>query len=679
MIRQLGNENYALSIDVKACGMAIAGGTFGDITLLPAPIFRMRLKNTKNNEELHVDSVSGWEKANIKERGTRVEFIFDGWKEVPDVCVIVEADLSEKTVKWTAEVMNDNQEYSVMDITYPTPKITASYFNLFTPGHSGNVTENAGKQVINESFCYPGSGLSMQYFAMYGKDTGIYVATEDGKAATKKFEWVCENDVLELIVTFPAIGAGLPANSFALYGTCNWSFFSGDWYDATQLYADFVQREAEWLPEIGINGREDISERFKKVPFWISDYIPNTESQGDNKPMNLSAGSDIYEKDYWYKAPMKLQEELGVPIAYHVYNWHEIPFNIEYPHFMPAKQEFVEHIEELQKHDIYVLPYINAVSWEMNDEEGEHEVTFANTGCHQAVQNEDGTYHVTDYPQHTRSGEVSHLAGVCGSSAVWHRMMETLTRQIESELNVDGVYFDEVAAHAAYPCYSTKHNHLPGGGTYYTDGYNSMMKKINANKPEDNFYFTECNAEAYMKNFDGYLTWTWVGSGQVPAFATVYAGYIQLFGRCTIGNKKDDFEFFKYCTAQSFLCGQQLGWCKADIVYSPKHMEFLKQIVEKRYQYTHVFHSCRLMRPPVVRTSVPKLVTSAGLWFQGDVVSEQVVAAGWRSRTEDKRYLFAINLSEEPVSYSMSLRAEEYGLSEINGELDKYEIKVWEL
>lgn len=694
MIKQWETKNYLLSVEMYEHGMKIAGGTFGEIKLLPTPIFKMRLKNVKSEENMYVDSTSCWKNVLLKEYENHVDFIFDGLDDVSDVCVIVQAKFSETAVKWTAEVANNNQEFSVMDITYPTPKITASYFNFFLPDNSGVVVEDAGHKIVKDECYYPCWAISMQYFAMYGHNSGIYVATEDAKAANKHFAWVCENDVCELTATFPAIAASLPANSFSVYGTCNWSFFTGDWYDATLLYSDFVQREAEWLPSIGKNGREDIPERFKNVPFWICDYMPNTESQGDNKPMNLSAGSDIYEKDYWYKAPMLLQEELGVPIAYHVYNWHEIPFNIEYPHYMPAKQEFVDHIKDLQNHYIYVLPYINAVDWEMNDHEGGHSVTYKNTGYRCVTQNEDGSPRFTDYPQHTKSGEVSHLARMCGDSALWQKMVEDITRVIEDDLNVDGIYFDGVAAHATYPCYHPEHNHLPGGGTYHTDGYNSMMRKIGVNKPKDNFYFTECNTEAFMKNFDGYLTWMWVQSGEVPAFSVVYAGYVQLLGRCTIGKKKDDFGFFKYCTARSFLNGQQLGWCKADIVYSPKHMEFLKNIANKRYQYTNVFNSCKLLRPPVVQTNAPQLVTSAGLWFHGDVVSEQVVAAGWRSRTEDKLYLFAINLSDNPVHYSMSFNAEEYGLQNhklpiefikdqnncvVSGELGKYEIKVWEL
>ena len=69
-----------------------------------------------------------------------------------------------------------------------------------------------------------------------------------------------------------------------------------------------------------------------------------------------------------------------MPIAYHVYNWHHIPFNVEYPHFLPAKPEFTENIKKLKDGGIYVMPYINAVSWDTEDIEGGHEINFKNCG-----------------------------------------------------------------------------------------------------------------------------------------------------------------------------------------------------------------------------------------------------------------------------------------------------------
>ena len=690
MIFVLKNENYSLNINVDDNTARIVSGFFGEVKLLEAPLFNMRIKELSTSESIYITSENKWEKIIVN---NKAEFIFINPEGIADLSVFVKAELYKDGIAWDIETENNNENISVMEISYPAPKMTGEYLDYFIPFNAGKVMKNAVELDFEEMFGYPHGNICMQYFAAYGRKNGIYIGIEDGKGAVKRFKYGCKDGACYMNVDFYGIGASLPANSFKVYGKCRWQFFEGDWYDAAMIYADFVKKEAQWLPEIDENGRPDTAERFKNVPFWISDYIPNSRSQGDNKPMNLSAGSDIYEKEYWYKAPILLQEKLGVPIAYHVYNWHEIPFNIEYPHFLPAKEEFCQHAEELRKNNIYVLPYINGAAWEIHDYEMEHEVNFKNTGSKGAVVKENGDFIIEKYPQKTLSGKTSQLSHMCGSFSSWHKMMENLTREMEKTLPIDGVYFDEISAVTAYPCFNKAHQHLPGGGSYWAEGYNRMMRKINAEKPENNFYFSECNCEAYMKSFDGYLTWMWVTGDEVPAFPAVYAGYIQLLGRCTIGKKKDDFDFFKYCTAKSLLYGQQLGWCKADIVYSDKHIEFLKKAVDVRYKYSKLFNCSKMLRPPVVTTNLPKLVTKAGLWFGGNVVSDYVLGGAWQYRNGKKTVIFAVNISDETAEFTLSFKADEYGVSEKNapadfkltegicnicGKLEKNEIKVWE-
>ena len=694
MICILKSRNFCLNINATKNTANIESGTFGEVSLLKAPLFNMRIKRLSNAESCYISSESIWKKIIVNSHEDTTEFIFINPEGISDLSVFVKAKLYDNGILWDIDVANDNDEISVMEISYPTPKMTGEHLDYFIPFHSGKVMKDVLALDFHESWGYPHWSVCMQYFAVYGVKNGIYIGIEDGKAASKRFKYGCKNGICYLDVDFYGIGGSLPANSFKVYGKCRWQLFDGDWYDASMIYSEFVRKEAEWLPEIDENGRPDTPNRFKKVPFWICDYIPNSESQGDNRPMNLSAGSDSYEKDYWYKTPLLLQKKLGVPIVYHVYNWHKIPFNIEYPHFLPAKDEFITHSKELRDNNIYVIPYINAAAWEIYDYEMKHKVNFKNTGSKGALVDENGDFMIDEYPQKTLSGKSSQLAHMCGSFPTWHKMIENLTREMEKTLPIDGVYFDEVSAVTAYPCYNHDHHHLPGGGSYWVEGYNRMMKKINSEKPKDSFYFSECNSEAYMKSFDGYLTWMWVGSDEVPAYPVVYSGYIQLLGRCTIGNKKDDFEFFKYCTAKSLLYGQQLGWCKADIVYSDKHMKFLKNAVNVRYKYTYLFNCSKMLRPPVVTTNLPKLTTKAGLWFEGEIVSDYVLSGAWQYRNGAKTVVFAINISEETAEYTLSFKANEYGVTEKNlpsdfklsdnicntkGCLKKYEIKIWEI
>ena len=686
-------EHYHIRLAKEAHGLSISGGNFGEVQLMPSALFHLRLKHLPTGESIHLSSQEGWDQVKAVERPTWVEFSFS-CEKYPNLIVFVKATAARDGLCWSGEVINDNTNLSVMELSYPTPIVTGEALNYFMPEHSGRVFEDATHQEFFREQRYPNGRIGMQYFAIYGQAGGIYVGIEDGKAANKRFTFRLTEGTCSAQVDLTGIGASLPANSFALYGECRWQYFSGDWYDAAMLYADFVQKKAEWLPEIDADGRPDTPSRFKNIPFFICDYIPNSPSQGDNKPMSLSAGSDIYSPDYWYQAPIQLQKELDVPVGYHVYNWHEIPFNIEYPHFLPAKKEFTDHLAELHAHNISVFPYINAVSWEMNDADAGHDVNFANTGYKEALVGEDGEFFHEPYPQITVSGKPSWLAQSCGSSAVWHKMMESLTRQMEDELDIDGIYFDQIACTSSKPCYNPAHSHLPGGGTYWVEGYNRLMKAINRNKPDDAFYFSESVAEPYMKNFDGYLTWMWVHANEVPAYSAVYGGYIELLGRNTMGLKKDDFEFFKYCTARSLLSGQILGWCKADLVYSEERLAFLKKMVAARNQYNHLFHCARMLRPPKVTCDLEKLVTAPGMQYDGTIVSDVVLAGAWQYRDGSKTVIFAINIAEQEANYTLTIPTGEYlptgqtlpadfsscgEHAVFSGTLSPYEVKVWEI
>ncbi|MBR4949776.1 MAG: hypothetical protein IKZ25_03260 [Clostridia bacterium] len=672
-------DNYNLVIRKDEKGVYFEKGNFGEIEVLEGPIFSAVLQNGEEKREL--DSYF-FKNAEIEKKENEIIIYFN----ISEITFIIRGKADNKGISFTSEVINNNENISVTDLTYTTPILFSEKFDLFEPSVCGRVVKDAGKRGYKKRGLYPGDLFCMEYFAVYGEKDGIYLGIEDADAAVKEISIQAGDKKAEFIINSPGINAGNAKNSFTLYGISRWEYIKGDWYDATMLYGDFVYKKAKWLPEIDLNGRTDTPKKFKELPFWVADYIPNSKSQGDNKPMNLSAGSDIYAPDYWIDAVIELKKELGVPLAYHVYNWHNIPFNIEYPHFMPAKDNFKEGLKRLKAEGIYVLPYINAVSWETRDGEMGHEINFENTGKHGAVIDKNGEMVVATYPQKTISGHKSGLAPICPSFLKWWEIIDDISREMEKELDIDGIYYDQISALSARPCYNKEHSHLPGGGCYWVEGYNKMMEKINAKKPEGSFYFSECNAEPYIKSFDGYLTWTWVENGEVPAFPAIYAGYIQMLGSFTIGKKKEDYNYFKYATAKAFLYGQQLGWCKADVIYSKERLLFLKKMVGLRYKYTELFNCSKMLRPPVIKSDLAALSSEPCLYFNEDIVMEQLLSGAWQYRNKEKTVIFLINTSEEKSSFTLEFNIEEYGLDlpsengicTFSGEIEAYECKIWE-
>ena len=691
----LKNDYYNVEFEIANNSTCIVGGSFGEMSLIKSTLMTAVLKNVMTGEEFTVSS-EDFEKVKAHCYSHSLKVYLSEPNGLKDIVIVITGETEEYGIVWSVDVINDNSGISVMDVSYPLPVICSDHFDMFVPGACGKVIKDAEKKGFDFSGIYPMHQMCMQYFAVYGKNNGVYLGIEDPRGSMKMLGARSKDGIAQITASFYAVNSNCAHNSFSVYGKARWQYFKGDWYDATMIYADFVYKNAEWLPLIGENGREDTAQKYKDIPFWVCDYIPNSEYQGANRPMMLSAGSDHYEPDYWYNAVIELQKELGVPIAYHVYNWHKIPFNIEYPHFLPAKEEFAVGLKELKKHDILVMPYINGVSWETRDGELGHEINFGNTGYRGAVIDRNGGIFTFEYPQTTVSGHKAKLAPMCPTYEGWHKTLETLIRDIEQDFDVDGIYIDEISAHPARECHNKEHQHLPGGGSYWVENYNLMMEKIRAYRPDESFYFSECNAEPYMKSFDGYLTWTWTHNGEVPAFPAIYSGYIQMLGRYSIGAKKEDYEYFKYVTARAVIYGQQLGWCKADVLYKPEWLKFLKRSVLLRYRDTELFNSARMLRPPYTESDLPDMVTeSAHMWFEGeDIDMECVFAGAWKYRMRDKWVIFAVNIAEQTANFTMSFDINEYGLSDtalpygfrvdgsdcrVSGTLAPCEYKVWEI
>ena len=72
------------------------------------------------------------------------------------------------------------------------------------------------------------------------------------------------------------------------------------------------------------------------------------------------------------------------------------------------------------------------------------------------------------------------------------------------------------------------------------------------------------------------------------------------------------------------------------MLFDTDRLSYLKQLVQLRYQYTSLFRSARMLRPPVVTCDAKPVVTSPALWFKDDLVMEQVLAGAWQARSGER-------------------------------------------
>lgn len=670
MTIRIEKRTYALTFEKIEGGIRIKEGRFGALRLASSKLFCATLRHIETKEELLLCSDKGFREATVRKGDTQLRFFFRGHESGIDVCFTVTADISENGVTFHTEVSNLDSRYSVMEVSYPYPVIENDRFDLFVSSGPGRVIEDFRHRELKLDWMYPSSRYCMQYTAIFAEGNALYLGHHDREARTKYYHVNATGGACEIFASYPAEGMNLPANSFSLRGGVCWEYIRGDWFDCAKRYETFT-KTANWLPKLGTYGRPDTPDYFKELPFWIMDFMPNIPEQGNNMPETLRYRNNN-DRDAWWREAIRLKEALGLPIGYHIYNWHKNAFNIDYPHFLPAKDDFKAGVQRVKEAGIFIAPYINASSWESRDNAPSPEESFAVSGIREAARDKDGNLYIEVYPQTKPDGEKTHLIGICPSSPVWHRMISRLSERIEDELQVDGIYYDQTAAMGARPCAATNHSHAPGNSGAWIEGTRALFCRIRSEKDAEKFSFTECNAEPYLDCFDGYLTWHWGENGEVPAFAVIYSKYITMLGRVVNGWRKGDAIYTRYTFAKSFVQGQQLGWINHDVQDNKEVFPFLRRTAHLRYALRSLFVTGELLRPPFVKAALATHTSTPHMWGGDNLVIPTVIAGGWKA-SDGKHHLFVFNIRDEAGEAKISIRASEYGIkNEIPDALKAY-------
>lgn len=696
-------KNMELNLAVTEDGAYIDGGVMNSISIVRAPITHITVKRLSDGREFSFDSESGFGRTEISKykNHTKIALFNPLGGTVPDFCIVIQIKTIENRIEWKLSVLNDNHDYSVLSADYPSLKMTGTHIDAFIPQRSGieekDVIENE-YEIYNS---YPfGCEFTMQYFAFYTDRKGIYAGFHDRDGSFKYFSVkTCrESGICAFETRYPAVGMGNGANAFDLPGKFVWQALDGDWYDASNIYRAFVRKEAAWIPEVDEDGRFDTPKWFKEIPFWIMDWMPNGAHKKDELPTSIRPRDGVViPPDAWYERPIRLQKELGVPIGYHLYNWHMIPFNNDFPHFFPAQDGAFEGIQKMAENQIYVMPYINGRIWDMLDGE-DKDYMFGKVAKKWATKDMEGNIFTESYESLEKNGEKVKLATMCPSSGVWKTQISGVLDKLVNELKVPAIYIDQIAAAPPKACADKNHNHLPGGGSWWNEACVNMLTRFQAEVGDEVALTTECNAEPFIKEVDGCLTWLWLQTNDVPAFTRVYSGLTMLFGRNSNGKKKEDIMFFKHSMAQALVFGQQLGWINADVVDNPTKLSFLKKMVQLRVAHTKFFNSGDLLRPPVVECDVEGLepvmtykemlefraaktkrsengdalcvpadgkvsdleVVERAMSQKGSQVIHHVISGGWRLWDGSDTRIFAINLADQKVHAILHIDALEY-------------------
>jgi hypothetical protein len=638
-------------------------------TLLPAkplPLFTLTLREAGKDTQVTLNADQGWQETEIKEernvlstaRKLRLQ-----WQKPTDsrfgnlqVIARVTAEPQTGSLRWRLTVRgsehsidksllcSDPTPWSLWRVVFPQVAVAdlGPQGAVFFPKGSGQVQREAWQKPFKFTGTYPSGWTSMPFLAAYdeARQTGLYVATHDPWGGTKdlRAESRPPDHAVVLALDHPVPDMGKPGNRFELSGEAVWQLLRGDWFDAAVIYRAWARQEAKWYPKLTAQGRGDTPPWMRELSVW---------AQGSGPSSNCVPEVRAFTK------------YLDPPAAVHWYNWHQIPFDNDYPHYFPTKPGFAEGVRELQSSGTFVMPYINGRLWDTRDQ-GTNDVEFTKVARPAVTKNAQNEPYVESYGSKETDGTPVRLGVMCPSTALWQERIREIVLRLMNECGVKGVYIDQIAAAAPTLCFDPAHGHPLGGGHWWTEGYWRMLQSIRQSMPKDCMLTTECNGEPFIRYFDGYLTWHWQYDGQVPAFPAVYGGAIQMFGRSYGGGPTRDLAL-RMKAGQQLVFGEQIGWMGPGVVKEKENAQFLRQVVHLRRQLVKYFYAGEMARPPRLAGAVPSVHADWQWYGTAWVTNAAVLTGAWRQPAARRLVLLFANVSADPVTAQVDFDARPYG------------------
>ncbi len=600
----------------------------------------------QDGKETHVPSTDGWERVGMEATDGGALLRWEGYPGADLSAFTVEVRLyarpEESAWEWhiaTAGALNTTR---LEDVVFPQITLHESICDggILYPDGPGALIQYHWDTDMQKWQRYGGGWGSMQFMSTFSRwspeqnQSGFYFAMHDPQGSAK--EIVAQSKAKERTVSLffeHPIPDTTRTNNYSLPGKAVWRLFRGDWFDAAQYYKNWVQKNALWMPRLGREGRED-------TPLWMRELCVWAQTGGTPEEVTERVKSFA---DY-----------LDVPVGFHWYNWHEIPFDNDYPHYFPAKEGFAEAVQALQAANVYVMPYINGRLWDTHDC-GAEDCSFTSLALPAVTKEEDGAPYIEKYGSRESDGSEVALGVMCPATPLWQNKVKEIVLRLQKECGVKGVYIDQIAAATPALCMDPSHGHPLAGGSWWNLSYWNMLDRIRREMPEGHVITTECNGEPYINRFDGYLSWHWQTDGQLPVFPAIYGGTIQCFGRSYGGGETASLAL-RMKAAQQLVFGEQIGWINPDLAIAEENAAFFKQIVQLRWLLRRYFYAGEMLRPPVTGGTIPQVRADWQWHGEHPVITDALLTGAWQIAGETRTALLFANVSDEPIEAPIVLR-----------------------
>jgi len=566
-----------------------------------------------------------------------------------DVIVTVRLPEGSSASEWRISVANRSERYGLYEVRFPwfngwpAPKecnVAIPYYNW---GHRypGVADKHEGE--------FSSYTWSMQFVVFEAGGRGLTIAAHDPEQHYKSY-LVDPGNETSFILRVPdgdEPGVGLAETYATVVDT-----HAGGWFEGCKKYREWAVDQV-WCAKGPISKRADVPQCLKDIGIWFIASVP--EKGSDTTP------------DQWAEGIIAAAQYYDVPIGVHIYQWHEIKFDNDYPEYFPTKPGVPEAIRKLVNAGIVAMPYINARLWDFRAE------TFPGASPFTA-KDSTGTPYLEIY-----GPESGLLTPMCTQTQLWQDTVFELCRRIYEEVGANAVYLDQVAAMPAAPCYDPSHDHPAGGGHHWHDGYRVMLKRVRdyiAQSGRDLFLTTENPGDAHLDGCDAFLIWNPRQETEVPMMTSVYSGYTLYYAsNHTTG---EGLRSFVMAQGRDFLWGSQLGWMGPDL--PEPYSGYLRKLGKLRVQAREFLTYGELVgelenaaRGEIVGSSeqaveqrkaaAPRVSAIWPLWDSAKAATlPAVMTSVWRAE-DGTLGLFFANLSESERTHRYVFDPAEYGLA----------------
>ncbi len=508
------------------------------------------------------------------------------------------------------------------------------YFLL--PHYSGQLIKNPNSNHINSKLIYPlGWDASMQFSAYYNNNYGIYFGTHDPKASLKTFVTKAEDGGIKYENIIPIPNKSLKENDWEMSGVFQLSLFEGNWFDASQIYRNWVSNKADYWPKNNLN-RTIRQKNIGGIGIWA--YYASEPNY------SLSEIEDEFKTFANYFNVCK--------VGIHWYQWNYLDFDNDYPNYFPELSGMDKLVKKIQQDSsIFIMPYINGRLFDMDLP------NYRTDGYPFATKDLLGNVYVQNFNGNT-------FAVMCPTQKPWQNILVDASEQLTNRIGCSAIYLDQVCAATPNQCMDAKHNHTLGGGSWWREGYNEMFEKIHTALPINKFVTVEGGCDYLADEVDGFLVEGWTTNNLVPAFSAVYAGKVQLIGIKTGTDEYHNTAY--YCKlSQAFAFGIQPGRASTWIVSDPNAdvaKPFLKQLAILRYKLKDFLSFGRMLRQLKIKGTIPNITST---WIDYgenvDVTISALQHSVWQNKDDNKIALVFSNASMNSVlNFSFQFDGSDY-------------------